>query len=180
MLWGFKTCVETVTPTACLWCDEQLACGEEFGGFRRSVNDCGKKRGVPQTFFLEADWLMLLSGHRVPREDGEPCVICWGFYKQRQAWKRWDKIPAKGRNEKSIRNAFPFFSLLSVFGRTAAAITLLYTSPFWASECAGCHTGSWVWCVKMGRDSIKHQAIPLHAQPYTVKRATSSWDECIF
>lgn len=78
---------------------------------------------------------MLLSGHRVPREDEEPCVICGGFYKQRRAWKWWDEILAKGRNEKSIRNAFPlslllFFSPLSLFGRTAAAITLLYISSF--------------------------------------------------
>lgn len=32
-----KTCVEPVTPAACLWCEEQLACSEEFAGFRESV-----------------------------------------------------------------------------------------------------------------------------------------------
>lgn len=78
---------------------------------------------------------MLLSEHRVPREAEEPCVICGGFYKQRRAWKWWDEILAKGRNEKSIRNAFPFsplpfFLSPSIFGRTAAAITLLYISFF--------------------------------------------------
>lgn len=73
---------------------------------------------------------MLFSGHWVPGEDEEPCVICGGFYKPRRAWKWWDEILAKGRNEESIRNALPFspllfFLTLSVFG-TAAAITLLY------------------------------------------------------
>lgn len=43
--------MELVTPAACLWREEQLACSEEFGGFTGSVNDWGKKKGVPQSFF---------------------------------------------------------------------------------------------------------------------------------
>lgn len=47
---GFRDgqrCVELVTQA-----DEQLACGEQSGGFRGSVNECGKRRGVPQTPFF--------------------------------------------------------------------------------------------------------------------------------
>lgn len=45
-LWRWtKTCAEQVTPTACLWRDEQLACGEALGSFRGSANECGKRRG---------------------------------------------------------------------------------------------------------------------------------------
>lgn len=155
-----KTCVELVNPASCLWCEEQLACSEEFWGFTGSVNDWGKKKGVPQSFFFflqAADWLMLLSGQRVPGEHEEPCVICGGFYKQRQAWKWWDEILAKGRNDKSIRNAFHLSLLLfsppfSEFGGTAVAITLLYVAPFTHMQHVGdrpvrqvCGSEMWTW-----------------------------------
>lgn len=78
----------------------------------------------PPPPLLAADWLMLLSGQRVPGEDEEPRVICGGFYKQRQAWKWWEEILAKGRNDKSIRNAF-LFSLFS---------SPLH-SPCWRNSC---------------------------------------------
>lgn len=150
--------------------------------------------GCPRPLFLlVADWLMLLSGHMVPREDEEPCVICGGFYKQRRSWKWWDEILAKGRNEKSIRNAFPFSPLfflpLSVFRRTAAAITPLYISSFNLTythraprlsdkfQGLGCEKGEYhcqnnrTWRLS-GANSSK---TPSHAPYNTVKRTMSSW-----
>lgn len=96
-----------------------------------------RRKGCPSPpfFLLAADWLMLLSGQRVPGEHEEARVICGGFYKQRQAWKWWDEILAKGRNDKSIRNAFHFSLLLfpphsMCLVGTAVAITLVYVAPF--------------------------------------------------
>lgn len=149
----------------------------------------------PFFFFLADDWLMLLSGHRVPREDEEPCVICGGFYKQRRAWKWWGWDPGQRPKWEIHQECIPFLSsplfFLSLSSLRVWKNSCCYNSTVQiflqsymqrlGAQAVRQVAGSEVWRWGASPSNILNtkangkQQTPLHAQCYMVKRATSSW-----
>lgn len=118
-----KTYVEAVmSASGLVWREMQPQVrGARAGGWSR--RDTGKGRAAP-------DWLMWLVkrggnlrvGVLIPGEESSS-VLHRAVYKGRQAWKRREgEIPAKGLNEKSIRNPLP-----PIHSTTAVAITLFFS-----------------------------------------------------
>lgn len=132
--WGVwrwtKTCVELVLFV--LWWTVSMRWGG-FAGFRWSVNHCGKRRGVPQTSsfpLFTSVWLInVVVGAEGPWRGWGALCDMWRVLQAAASLKVMGWDPGQRPKWEIHQECVPFLPL-SVFGRTAAAITLLYISAF--------------------------------------------------